>query len=260
MISINTTEKILGNGYYGAVESNNYSRNYTLLGFVFTTILLPAFIFLMSIMNQSEPVFNSHIQLLPDGNKVIELEVYTPKVLKQNPSVPKPITAVRTEYVAGNPIAANIVDTGKSFPVFSDWSNLNSSLSSTTGKTITLNNNNILPSIRIPSGINIQQEKLPDSKDISFVEVEPQIDLESLRKSIIYPQIAVDAGIQGKVIIRVLIDKTGKPIRNEIFYSESSMLETAAAKAVMKSVFTPAIQNEKPVSCWINIPVNFKLK
>jgi len=62
------------------------------------------------------------------------------------------------------------------------------------------------------------------------------------------------------VIVRVLVDRAGKPVRSVVQYSDSQMLDQAAKNAVMKSVFTPAIQNGQPISCWVSIPITFKLR
>ena len=68
------------------------------------------------------------------------------------------------------------------------------------------------------------------------------------------------AGIEGKVIVRVLVGKDGKPMKSVVQNSDSQMLDQAAKDAVMKSVFTPAIQNGQPITCWVSIPITFKLR
>lgn len=104
------------------------------------------------------------------------------------------------------------------------------------------------------------REKEPGVDEFIPVEKEPYIDLGDLQKKIVYPEIARRAGIEGKVTIRVLVEKDGRPKRYRIESSDNEALNDAAVKAVMASVFTPAIQNDRPVTCWVTLPVVFRLR
>jgi len=73
-------------------------------------------------------------------------------------------------------------------------------------------------------------------------------------------ELARKAGIEGQVIVRVLVGKDGKPKKAVVQYTDSKMLDKAAVKAVMKQVFTPAIQNGRAITCWVSIPIKFKLR
>ena len=105
-----------------------------------------------------------------------------------------------------------------------------------------------------------EEEQYPGSEDIVSVAIEPQVDLAALQKSIVYPEMAKLGRVQGRVVVRVLVDKHGKPVKHIVEYSDNKMLVQAVVDAVMKATFTPAIQNETPVACWISIPISFKLK
>lgn len=107
---------------------------------------------------------------------------------------------------------------------------------------------------------NVQQEYIPPPDEFIPVEIQPQIDLVELQKRIDYPEMAKRAGISGKVIIRVWVTKDGKPKKAEVLKSDSKMLNDAALKAVQESTFTPAIQNNKSVGCWVTIPIVFTLE
>ncbi len=104
------------------------------------------------------------------------------------------------------------------------------------------------------------KEKEPGIDEFVPVEKEPSIDLKELQKKIKYPEIARRAGIEGKVLIRVLVDKNGKPQKARVEYTDNDVLNDAAKDAVMSSVFTPAIQNDRPIMCWVTIPVTFRLR
>ena len=103
-------------------------------------------------------------------------------------------------------------------------------------------------------------ERDPARDEPIAVDKEPYVDLSSLNRSVIYPSVAKRAGIEGKVSVRVLVRKDGKPKKNFIVDSESELLNKSAVDAVMQARFSPAIQNGKPLACWITVPISFKLK
>ncbi|MGA2297215.1 MAG: TonB family protein [FCB group bacterium] len=104
------------------------------------------------------------------------------------------------------------------------------------------------------------REEEPDAYEFVAVEKEPYIDLAELQKKIEYPEMAKRANVEGKVTIRVLVGKDGKPMKTIIEQSDNELLNDAARKAVMKSIFTPAIQNTHPITCWVSIPISFRLR
>jgi protein TonB len=104
------------------------------------------------------------------------------------------------------------------------------------------------------------REDEPNAYDFVPVEKEPYIDIKELQRKVIYPDLAKRAGIEGKVNIRVLVGKNGVPKKHIVESTDSDLLNDAAIKAVMNSVFTPAIQNNQPIDCWVSIPIIFRLR
>jgi protein TonB len=105
------------------------------------------------------------------------------------------------------------------------------------------------------------REEEPDPDEFIPVEKEPGVDLVKLQKLITYPDLARRAGIEGSVVLRVLVEKDGNVKRTLIEYSENELLNQAAIDAVTKyGKFTPAIQNNQPITCWVSIPIRFKLR
>ena len=98
----------------------------------------------------------------------------------------------------------------------------------------------------------------PDD-DYAIEEILPTYDEQELAKNVIYPKEAIDKNITGKVIVNVYIDKTGKPVKTTIAQSVCQLLDDAAVKAVMNIKYTPEIQNNVPVGCWLSIPINFQI-
>ncbi|HEX9653692.1 MAG TPA: energy transducer TonB [bacterium] len=89
----------------------------------------------------------------------------------------------------------------------------------------------------------------------------PMGGYDSIRKNLKYPEIARKAGIQGMVVVGVLIDEKGNSLKTQVL-KESGMkvgFEEAAQAAVMSIKWKPARQRDKAVKVWVSIPVRFSL-
>jgi protein TonB len=75
-----------------------------------------------------------------------------------------------------------------------------------------------------------------------------------------YPQAARRMGREGKVVLRLAIDETGKLQQVEVVESSGFEFTRAAAEAVKKSTYRPALQNGRPVPSRAILPVRFVLK
>ncbi len=90
------------------------------------------------------------------------------------------------------------------------------------------------------------------------VEVKPQpISMPAPE----YPQLAAKAGIEGKTVVKMLVDTDGSVIGVEILKSSgNAMLDESAVAAAKQSRFTPAKQRDKFVRVWVVRQIEFKLK
>lgn len=78
---------------------------------------------------------------------------------------------------------------------------------------------------------------------------------------IIYPDIARQMGLEGKVFLAVLINENGTVDQVRILKSSSSpLLDSAAIETARTFVFSPALLNDKPIKIWANLPVEFKFE
>jgi len=106
-----------------------------------------------------------------------------------------------------------------------------------------------------------KKEEEPDINAMIFVQKEPApVNMNDIRKAIGYPQIARDAGIEGMVVVRILVDKNGNYKKHKIIKQAHPMLAKSCEKHVGKLKFTPAIQGGKPIQFWVNVPFRFKLE
>jgi len=101
----------------------------------------------------------------------------------------------------------------------------------------------------------------PKVKFIPYDEAPVPIGgIGAIRKNIIYPKIAMEAGVEGMVIIQVFIDEKGRVKETVIMKGiPGSGLNEAAISAIRKTRFKPAKQRDRSIGVWMSIPVNFKL-
>lgn len=84
--------------------------------------------------------------------------------------------------------------------------------------------------------------------------------LQFIGQNIYYPTDAVDASIQGVVVVKFVIDKTGKAKNPEILRGVHPLLDKAAMDVILLLPnFIPAIKGGENVSTYYNVPIQFKL-
>jgi len=88
---------------------------------------------------------------------------------------------------------------------------------------------------------------------------EPIGGLKSIQEKIIYPEIAIRAGVQGKVFIRAFVDENGSVIKAEVVKGIGAGCDEAAINAVLQTKFSPGKQRGRPIKVQITIPIIFKL-
>jgi len=74
-----------------------------------------------------------------------------------------------------------------------------------------------------------------------------------------YPDLALRAGLEGNVFVKVWVDKEGKVRQVVLLKSDAPIFEEAAIAAAQQWVFTPAVMQKGPVSVWVSIPFRFRL-
>ena len=100
-------------------------------------------------------------------------------------------------------------------------------------------------------------DKLPASDD--FVKVEKMPEMVKSTQPV-YPEAEKKAGTEGDVVIKALVDKTGKVVEVEVAKTSGhEALDKAAVEAAYQNEFKPAMQDGKPVAIWVAYKVAFKL-
>ncbi len=75
-----------------------------------------------------------------------------------------------------------------------------------------------------------------------------------------YPELAVKAGLEGKVWVKIWVDQEGRAHKAVVLKSTAEIFDKAVVEAAMRFVFVPAYMNGGPVAVWVTIPFTFKLK
>ena len=73
-----------------------------------------------------------------------------------------------------------------------------------------------------------------------------------------YPEIARKANIEGKVFVRVLLGKDGR-VKKVLGVTGPEVFHQAATDVIWQWVFSPAMQNDRPVSVEVTLPISFQL-
>jgi periplasmic protein TonB len=106
-------------------------------------------------------------------------------------------------------------------------------------------------------------EKQKEEKTVyqSFeVEKAPEcVNLGQVKSSMTYPEVARQAGIEGRVTVKVLVNTDGSVIKVGSITGPDVFADEVRDKS-MNLEFTPGLQNGKPVKVWVTVPFNFKLK
>lgn len=75
-----------------------------------------------------------------------------------------------------------------------------------------------------------------------------------------YPRMSLRLGEQGRVIVRVYVDRTGKPIKVVMGTSSGfERLDKAALDAVAGYRFVPGTRSGVPEEMWVDVPLVFKI-
>lgn len=167
-----------------------------------------------------------------------------------------------TQFASGNPIPIPVAEITE--VEFTDMDHMDQSLSNTKGTMISGENIDKydIDNLNKSNTTNIEtsSDAIPNEEDYIVYSREPEVDMSTISSSIIYPETAQKAGIEGRVTINVLINEKGQVIRTNIKSTSSAIFNNAAIDAVNKAVFTPALQGDKAVKSWITIPISFKLR
>lgn len=125
-------------------------------------------------------------------------------------------------------------------------------------KNETLNKVVVVPFVFKEDGNNTSNNEAKVGENLTIPPV--PLNLKEVIMSVGYPELAKSKGIEGKVVIRVLLDKKGSYKNHVVIQSPHDLLIKPCVEAVKSLKFKPSKdENNKKVECWVNIPFSFKL-
>ena len=74
-----------------------------------------------------------------------------------------------------------------------------------------------------------------------------------------YPQSAIDAGVEGRLVLDFVVEADGRATNVEIYQSLHPMCDSAAVEALRKTVFMPGRSGGEAVAVKMRLPVLFQI-
>jgi antitoxin component YwqK of YwqJK toxin-antitoxin module len=93
------------------------------------------------------------------------------------------------------------------------------------------------------------------------LEKKPEGNIQLISKSLIYPDILRRAGIEEKVIIKILIGTNSEFIKFKYDKNHSKEFINEIIRVLNKpNKLKTAYYEDEPIECWFDLPINFRLK
>lgn len=106
-----------------------------------------------------------------------------------------------------------------------------------------------------------QQDPGLDKEELIHASIQaPQpVNLEAVRSAINYPSLARDLGVEGKLLVRVLVDAEGNYLKHNVIGQQDKNLVEAIVPHLAKLEFEPAVKSGKNIPVWTTLAFNFEL-
>lgn len=100
----------------------------------------------------------------------------------------------------------------------------------------------------------------PGVDDFILLEKEPvPVNMDDLKRVIGYPPLAKEVGIEGRVTLRVMVDKHGDYVKHVVLKDPHPILTKAVTDKIHMLKTTPGIQAGRPIKVWVTLPFSFTL-
>src|SRR3990172_11259635 len=97
-------------------------------------------------------------------------------------------------------------------------------------------------------GLGIVDDPEPSPTEFVLREQDPELLDDGAPE---YPELARMSGIEGMVVVRVLVGKDGRVKRARVVRAVHPVLDAAALAAAERYVYRPALQQRRPVAVWV---------
>ena len=106
-------------------------------------------------------------------------------------------------------------------------------------------------------------KEVEEEEEVFVVVEQPPVligGLNSLQKQVVYPKIAIEAGIEGRVGVGFIITAGCKVTELKILRGIGGGCDEEALRVIRLAQFQPGMQRGKKVAVRYSIPISFKLK
>ncbi|MBN1781016.1 energy transducer TonB [bacterium] len=105
-------------------------------------------------------------------------------------------------------------------------------------------------------------EEPDDPYAFVLVEQEPSPvgGYAAIAAHLVYPELAQRVGIEGRVTIRVKIGEQGSVVKMLVQQPLFPSCDESAMRAIEAVKWNPATQRDRPVTVWMSVPVDFRLR
>lgn len=110
---------------------------------------------------------------------------------------------------------------------------------------------------------NYSAAKKDKAKNFDTVDIKQNVstDIDLIMKAVEYPEYAIENEIEGRVIVKLLVDDMDRVLIVQVHESDNKYLNKSALEAVFNSYFESALDNEdRKIPCYVYIPIRFQLK
>ena len=99
------------------------------------------------------------------------------------------------------------------------------------------------------------EEEVEEIVEFWAVEIKPELVKRVVPE---YPEVARKAGLEGVIFVEFTAGKDGR-VKNAWVLRGPEIFREAALKSIFQYVFKPALQNDRPISVRMSIPIRFRL-
>ena len=108
-----------------------------------------------------------------------------------------------------------------------------------------------------------KQADSDEFEDEIFIVVEqPPVligGIQGVQKTIVYPELALKVGIEGRVVVQFVVDRDGKVVNPVVMRGIGGGCDEEAIRAVKLAKFQPGMQRGRPVAVRYSLPITFKI-
>jgi len=102
-----------------------------------------------------------------------------------------------------------------------------------------------------------------EDEDEVFIVVENRPELiggmASLQRKVNYPEMARQAGIEGRVVVQFVVNEKGEVVDPKVVRGIGGGCDQEALRVIKTAKFKPGMQRGKPVKVQYTLPINFQL-